>query len=623
MCRWFYLAAKGIRKQGGSIVAETTLAWQGQCIRVVCPDAIAGDIAKLFGKIVVGSGEPVRSVVVSTDGERYVVGDGFGKPVEGLTKGDLATFVMDAVVRALIFDQKQGIVLHAGGVARDGKAVLVCGPSGSGKSSLICWLVDRGFDYLTDEIVLLGRDQPVASGLPRSLVVKPGSAEHILRMPAFRGASTVVGGLHQMIEPPASASASRPLPVSLVVFPEFAKGEEFAIAGHSAAECGIRLVQCNLNARNFDDGGFAAIARLARQAPAMSIRYGDYDQLPSRLDVLIDLALNGTMEPQRLRRFLTGFSIEKPQAPVPTSTRQPGEIRAPTPLRSERKSLTIGMATYDDFDGVYFTLQALRMYHGEALQDVEFLVIDNHPTGPCANELKKLEGATPDYRYIPASETTGTMVRQLVADEGRGDFILVMDCHVLLRQGALRQLRSYLASNSSTRDLLQGPMVHDNLEKMASHFRPEWQDGMFGVWDLDPRAEDPGGAPFEIPMQGLGLYAFRREAWPGFNPAFRGFGGEEWYIHEKFRRNGGRTLCLPFLRWLHRFPRPMGLPYVNRWEDRIRNYIIGFRELGQPTQPIEEHFTKVLGKPLAVPLIEAIYRDLERLRQPVGARSCL
>ncbi len=27
------------------------------------------------------------------------------------------------------------------------------------------------------------------------------------------------------------------------------------------------------------------------------------------------------------------------------------------------KLLTIGMSTYDDFDGVYFTLQSLRMYH--------------------------------------------------------------------------------------------------------------------------------------------------------------------------------------------------------------------------------------------------------------------
>ena len=69
--------------------------------------------------------------------------------------------------------------------------------------------------------------------------------------------------------------------------------------------------------------------------------------------------------------------------------------------------------------------------------------------------------------------------------------------------------------------------------------------------------------------------------------------------------------ALPFLRWLHRFQRPMGLPYANRWEDRIRNYMIGLGELGQPTQPAEEHFIQLLGKHVAGPMIEAIRYELD------------
>jgi hypothetical protein len=38
-------------------------------------------------------------------------------------------------------------------------------------------------------------------------------------------------------------------------------------------------------------------------------------------------------------------------------------------------ALTIGMATYNDFDGVYFTIQALRLY--QDLADTELLVVDN------------------------------------------------------------------------------------------------------------------------------------------------------------------------------------------------------------------------------------------------------
>ena len=42
------------------------------------------------------------------------------------------------------------------------------------------------------------------------------------------------------------------------------------------------------------------------------------------------------------------------------------------------------MATYDDYDGVYFTLQALRIYHPEIVDEAGFLVIDNHPDGVCS-----------------------------------------------------------------------------------------------------------------------------------------------------------------------------------------------------------------------------------------------
>jgi hypothetical protein len=97
-------------------------------------------------------------------------------------------------------------------------------------------------------------------------------------------------------------------------------------------------------------------------------------------------------------------------------------------------------------------------------------------------------------------------------------------------------------------------------------------------------------------MQGLGLFACRRDSWPGLNPRFRGFGGEEGYLHEKVRRGGGRTVCLPALRWVHRFNRPEGVPYPPAWDDRIRNYLIGWRELGWDDAPVREHFRGVLGE---------------------------
>jgi hypothetical protein len=282
------------------------------------------------------------------------------------------------------------------------------------------------------------------------------------------------------------------------------------------------------------------------------------------------------------------------------------EIPSPTPRRTGR-ALTIGMATYDDYDGVYFSLQALRLYHPEILNDAEFVVIDNHPDGPCARPLKALENFIPNYRYVPMKHRLGTAVRDALFEEAGGEFVLCIDCHVFIVRDAVKRLLDYFGAHPGSPDLLQGPLLDDSLDKLvASHMRPEWRDAFYGTWDTDERAKDPDGTPFDIPMQGLGLFACRRAAWPGFNSEFCGFGGEEGYIHEKFRRAGGRTLCLPFLRWVHRFNRPMGVPYYNKWEDRARNYLIGFREVGLPTDGIVEHFRDRLGAATADRLFERI-----------------
>ena len=41
--------------------------------------------------------------------------------------------------------------MHASCVALDGRAVLICGPSGSGKSDLALQLIDRGFTLVSDD----------------------------------------------------------------------------------------------------------------------------------------------------------------------------------------------------------------------------------------------------------------------------------------------------------------------------------------------------------------------------------------------------------------------------------------------------------------------------------------
>lgn len=257
----------------------------------------------------------------------------------------------------------------------------------------------------------------------------------------------------------------------------------------------------------------------------------------------------------------------------------------------QKSLLTIGMPCFDDFDGVYFSTQAVLLYHREVLPYVKFLIVDNNPGSKYGEETRKYAaeiGAT----YVPFEEYQATAVKELVFEAAETPYVLCMDSHVLLESGAIAKLLMYYQCNEDTTDLLHGPLLAEDPTRQDAwtHMDPRWSGHMFGVWSHDPRGKDPNGEPFEIPMQGMGLFSCRKEAWPGFNRTFRGFGGEEWYIHEKFRKSGSRVLCLPFLRWQHRFRRPGGVPHKVTPQDKIRNYYIGNLELGNPVDTITNYF---------------------------------
>lgn len=313
--------------------------------------------------------------------------------------------------------------------------------------------------------------------------------------------------------------------------------------------------------------------------------------------------------------------------------------------------LLIGMAHYSDFDGVYFTIQSLRLHHPEVIPHIEVAVIDNNPTDPHGNAVRDLFGWIKDIpaHYIPYTETNGTAAtRNLLFQIGTAPAVMCIDPHVLLAPSSVKRLIDWYDAHPDTEDLYQGPMLYDDLKNYATHFDNRWDGEMWGKWALAwhaendgyvevrdnqiftlpdyqpttkkalrPAGDDPNEEPFEIPAMGLGLFTCRRAAWLGFNSAFKGFGGEEHYIHEKYRQAGHKTLCLPFLKWLHRFGRPNGVPYNLQAWDKVRNYVIGHKELGLDLTPVHEHFVKT-GK-ISEPNWKAL---LDGKDEPVSASGC-
>ena len=260
--------------------------------------------------------------------------------------------------------------------------------------------------------------------------------------------------------------------------------------------------------------------------------------------------------------------------------------------------LTIGTTVYDDFDGLYFTIQSIRLNNPELLERIEFVVINNNPTSPNGKEVHKfIEWIKEPVTYLEFSKYNTPFLKGKIFDLAETEYVLVLDCHVLLDPGCLAKLLEFYDLRKDKGNLLHGPLIYDNMEGISTHFDlSKWGSHMWGAWATDPRGIDKNAEPFEIPGQGMGLFSCRKDAWLGFNKAFKGFGGEEGYIHEKYRNYGKTTLCLPFLRWLHRFGRPGGPKFRPHIKDKFRNYMIGFREIGKDTAEVIEQFKDVVSK---------------------------
>ncbi len=256
------------------------------------------------------------------------------------------------------------------------------------------------------------------------------------------------------------------------------------------------------------------------------------------------------------------------------------------------------MATYDDYDGVFFTIQSLRMYHRICNTDaVEFIVIDTNPSGEHGKAVKKFmdESLGSLGKYIPQDNKIPSSFNKYdVVKHASGKYILILDCHVLLKHNAIDNLLNYYWQKPDCKDLVQGPLLYDDLKNVSTHFDPQWRGDMYGIWATNLESYKLG-KPFEIPMNGMGLCSFEKKHWPGISSHFIGFGGEEGYISEKFRRNGGKNICVPTVGWNHRFGRPNGVKYRLILEDRIWNYFIGWMEITQDPdhqmiQDIYNHF---------------------------------
>ncbi len=201
----------------------------------------------------------------------------------GRETGEAARVLQGAVTEWLAAGCASGLAFHAGAVCRRGRALLLPGGTGAGKTTLVAHLVSQGADYLTDELSFVPAGTSTVCGLPRPLNVKASGRPFV---PAAAALWDTMGSpVGALLRPPSGrVNGATEMPtLAGVVFPQFEPSASAEMEPMTAAECGLRLLESLLNARNLPEHGFGGVTHLARLVPAWRLRYGTADIAAARV----------------------------------------------------------------------------------------------------------------------------------------------------------------------------------------------------------------------------------------------------------------------------------------------------------------------------------------------------
>lgn len=215
-----------------------------------------------------------------------------GKTRTPRTPGDLIYQLTDRIIHHVADAAARHHCVHAAAVGHRGRAIIMPAASGSGKSLLTAWLVANGFDYISDELILIDEKYGI-DGIARPIQIKTKGLHAASRL--IKTGESVLPGIRSNTVPIASlggrADAQLRHTPGLMLFPEFRQGTGYALTRLPVAEAGMRVITSHINARNLPGHGFRSLMELVRTSPCYTLRYGGFAELPndftSRLEKLL------------------------------------------------------------------------------------------------------------------------------------------------------------------------------------------------------------------------------------------------------------------------------------------------------------------------------------------------
>jgi HprK-related kinase A len=185
------------------------------------------------------------------------------------------------------------LLVHAAVLERQGRALLLPGPSGVGKSTLCAALIARGWRLLSDEVAMVRPRDGLLQPYPRPISLKNESIEMIARMApdahfSRRFDGTTKGTVAFMRAPQQAIDrADLPARPQVVVFPRYAAQAPIEVASLEKGQAFMRLVDHSSNYLTLLETGFDTLASLVEACDHYALSYGALDRAVSLIESLV------------------------------------------------------------------------------------------------------------------------------------------------------------------------------------------------------------------------------------------------------------------------------------------------------------------------------------------------
>ncbi len=234
------------------------------------PEILAGLERHFLHMLQPPAGPPVAVLEAGFANGKYYLREGEDLWRQATWDGIFATLRNEVVVR-LVRARPDLVWLHAGAVAWRGRAVLVSGRSGRGKSTVVTALGRLGWHFFSDDVTPWDPQAGMVWPFPQTPMfrVNPGR-----EVPAEN-----VAELGKVVADLGPAGLGRaPLPVSALIFPQYSPAQAAGLLPCSGGAAALELLQNCLNFSVSREQTFHHLCNLVKPLPAYHLRFRDGDE---------------------------------------------------------------------------------------------------------------------------------------------------------------------------------------------------------------------------------------------------------------------------------------------------------------------------------------------------------